>query len=459
MNRRRHIVAHRVGNRGDPDKRERTAFEGLPAVLRPVATAVRKAQRTHRHILVGRQLRLNGRLIRKRSATIQHDLRSTLDIEVTAAERGVDQRGHKFSFGRKSELVDYLGPIAQCGIIDPLVTQPQQQRSFGRITDHLAVRIEECRGVRGNPLANQVVDPLLIKFRLVHTHLIARQRTGLIRADHRNGPHRFAGVHLAHEIVRLEHPAHIDRQRQRHAHRQSFGNCHDDQRDSHHKVLQHPFGNRDPVGFQQSSEKKSFDQQRDERQHGQRDSRTADQFRQPSQLQVQRRLLLTLDRRLFGHLAELGSIPHLLYDHHPVTFDHRRPPQHLVRRIGRIVVEMGRIGRLVDHRLAGQRRFVDFERHGLMQPSVGGNLLSALENHHIPHHDVLFGNLHHLSVPDNLDRRIVVRAVEQVEFAHRIVFEPKGDARCQENRTEDSDRLGKFIVNETDPERQECRNE
>ena len=94
-----------------------------------------------------------------------------------------------------------------------------------------------------------------------------------------------------------------------------------------------------------------------------------------------------------------------------------------------------------------------------MQPSVGGNLLSALENHHIPHHDVLFGNLHHLSVPDNLDRRIVVRAVEQVEFAHRIVFEPKGDARCQENRTEDSDRLGKFIVNETDPERQECRNE
>ena len=63
---------------------------------------------------------------------------------------------------------------------------------------------------------------------MVHGHLVLRERTGLIRADHARGAKRLHGIELLHQGVPATHALHRHSERKRHRGQQAFGNeCHD----------------------------------------------------------------------------------------------------------------------------------------------------------------------------------------------------------------------------------------
>ena len=262
-------------------------------------------------------------------------------------------------------------------------------------------------------------------------------------------------MHFAHQVVRAQHPAHVHGQRQRDAHRKPFRYGHDDQRNGYHEVLQYLGGDRQPIGAEQIADDHALDEQRDERNDRQRYTYPSDQFRQLLQLQVQRGLLLAFDRGLFGYVAELGRVADGRDRHRAVSFDYRRAAHRMIRRIGSLGIEVSRVGRLVDLRFAGQRRLVDLQRDGFRQPSVGWYFLAALQDHRVADYDVALGYLGHVAVADDLDRRVVVGAVQHVEFFHRVVLEPEGDARGEEDCAEDTDRLGELVMDESYAERKQ----
>ena len=389
----------------------------------------------------------------------QDDFGSAFYVENAFAGSRVDQCRHEFAFGGEGHLIDRLRGVAQRGVVGAPVFEPQQQCPFGRVADHFAVRVQEGGRVRGDSFADQRVDPVLGEFGFVNAHFIAGQRAGLVGADHRDRSHRFAGVHFPDEVIRTEHPPHVDRERQRDAHRQSFRHGHDDQRDGYHEVLQHFGCDGQPVGRQQVARQHTFDDQRCERDDRQRDADASDQLRQALQLQVQRGLFIALDGGLFGDFAEFGGVPYGGHLHDAMAFDHGRSAHDVVGRISRFFVEMGRVGRFADLRFPGQRRFVDLQRHGFLQNSVGRHLFAAFEQDDVADHDLFFRDLGDGSVADGFHRRVVVGAVQHVEFLHRVVFEPECDAGSQEDRAENADRFGEFIMYETDPERQHGRHQ
>ena len=63
---------------------------------------------------------------------------------------------------------------------------------------------------------------------MVHGHLVLRERTGLIRADHTRGAERLHGIELLHQGVPAAHALHRHGERKRHRGQEAFGNkCHD----------------------------------------------------------------------------------------------------------------------------------------------------------------------------------------------------------------------------------------
>ena len=149
-----------------------------------------------------------------------------------------------------------------------------------------------------------------------------------------------------------------------------------------------------------------------------------------SELKVERGIFIAFDRRLFGNFSEFRSIADGKNLHDSVSLHYRRTAHDVIRGIGCLGIEVVRIDGFVDLKFSGQGRFVDLQRNGFDQLSVGGNLLAALEKDNIAYDDLLFRDFAHLAVADDLDRSVIVRAVEQIEFFHRIVFEPESDARC-----------------------------
>ena len=107
-------------------------------------------------------------------------------------------------------------------------------------------------------------------------------------------------------------------------------------------------------------------------------------------------------------------------------------------------VEVGRVGGLVADGLAGERRLVDVEHHGLQQFAVGRDLLAGVENHDVAHHDVLAGHLHGVAVADHLHGLVVVHLVEQRELLVGLQLEDEGQPRGQQDGDEDADGLEEY---------------
>ena len=155
---------------------------------------------------------------------------------------------HVLAFRREGQLrLDVLF-AAQCLIVYAVLVEPQQQGNLRGVANALAaLGVEVCRCVQRDGRAQQFVVGV-VGLKVGHLHLVLRQRARLVGADHGHGAHRFARVQLAHEVVVLQHAAHVERQAQRHGHRHALGHGHDDKRYGHHEVLQHDLGHAQVVG-------------------------------------------------------------------------------------------------------------------------------------------------------------------------------------------------------------------
>ena len=210
-----------------------------------------KAQGTHGLVLILQQFRLHGRtaalhghepLGRNHLRTeVHHILGGTLYINHPMVEqRRIDYRSHILTLGREGELLHHMCPVAQLGIVDTLVGQPQQQSPLGGVTQHLhpvGTLVEVSRRVGGNAFGNNRFDIRVggvVKSSLAHPHLVLGEGSRLVGTDDRSRTHRLAGVHLAHQVVVGQHTLHAHGQTQGHTHGQPLGHGHHDNGHGNH---------------------------------------------------------------------------------------------------------------------------------------------------------------------------------------------------------------------------------
>ena len=131
----------------------------------------------------------------------------------------------------------------------PLCIQPKQHGGLGGVAQGLygaVLAVQVGRGVYGYALAYEhtclVLGQMLVlqweERGCAYTHLVLCQSARLVGAYYCCGTHRLACMHLAHQVVGLQHTAHAQCQAQRYTHGQSFGHGHHHQGDGYHEVVQ-----------------------------------------------------------------------------------------------------------------------------------------------------------------------------------------------------------------------------
>ena len=483
----RHVRTDGVADGYDAQEGQVVAAGQFHAVLGRVVihNLVGKAQGAHGHVLVGEQLLVHGGAVFGSvhalavqddvPALAQHDFRGALHVEHLLAQQGrLHQRGHVLPFGGEGQLVQHRGVLAQRQVVLPLLVEPEQQGHFGGIAHAFGLLarggfFEEGGGVGADALGHQVADVVLaqvavvlqgVEVGFVHLHEVLRQRAGLVGADGGDGTHRLAGVHLAHQVVGGEHAPHVQRQAERDAHGQTLGHGHDDEGDGHHEVLQRLLQGRQPVvegveGREVIVEQHILDEEDGEGQSGGGEAYLADEVGQARQLDVQRGGFGGLLGALPGHFAYLRSVAHGVHAHRAVSVHHGGAAQHAVGGVGGVLVEVGFDGGLADDGFARQVRFVDLQGDGLEQLAVGGHLFARLQHDDVAHNHILAGNLLHVSVADDLDFRLLVHLVQQVELLVGVVFKEESDARGQQDGGDDAYGLGIFVLHDGDDQREE----
>ena len=448
------ILPHGIENRGHGRKTESSGRHG-PQAVGLGCLGPGDGQRTHGMVLKVEQPGRHLGIKPVGLAHAPHNLRGTLHAEqAPARDAALDDRCHILALGREGQPIDDRRPAPQGFVLLAATTQPLERSAFGRVSDDAPLGIEERRRIQGDDLGEIMFRKCVVTHQLLHVHLVLRQRAGLVRTDHRHGAHRFAGMHLPYQVVRLEHPPHGHGQRQRDRHRQTFGHRHHDDGHRDHKDVEHLLRNRQPVLLQQVTEEKGLADHHTEDQDRKSDADPPDQLRKACQLAVQRGGFVVLHGRLLGNAARLGTVTHGRDHQHAIAVGHRRPAHHDIRRIGRLRIEVGFVHRFVHFGLAREGRFVDLQRHGFDQLAVGRNRLAALDVDHIADHDLPARNLTDRTVAHHLHRNVVVHLVQPPETALRIPLEPETDTRGEDDRADDADRFGEVPVDETDNQRQ-----
>ena len=290
---------------------------------------------------------------------------------------------------------------------------------------------------------------------LFHGHAVLRKGARLVCTDYRGGTHRLAGMHLAHQVVGLEHAAHAVGKAQRYCHRQPFGNGNDDERYGYHDGLEHIGDEADKterLGQEEVGKTCHHDERGDE--VGQLGNKTAKTL----QLLVERRLHAVVYLSCREHLAVLRSITHMVYLEDAVAFHHLRAAQHDMGGIGRPIqtnvlpslfrVETeggffwaGTEGGFLGNRLTRKARLVDHERSRLYEGAVGRYLHTRLQTHDVAHDNLTLGYLVPLAVTEHLNGFVVVDLVEKCKLTVCLIFEKECKTCCQEDGDEDADGL------------------
>ena len=209
---RRNILAHGVLNRRHGRKVQAPGRHRLKAV-RSRGLGPRHGQRPHGVVLEVQQTGGNRLVVSVCGAHRPHDLGSALHAEdLPSGDAAADDCRHVFALGREGQPVDDPRPGTQLFVILAAAAQPLEQRPFRRVADDVPLRVEEGRGVERHDLGKFPLGQRVVAHELLDVHPVLRKRSGLVGADDRHGTHRFAGVHLAHEIVGFEHPPHRERQ-------------------------------------------------------------------------------------------------------------------------------------------------------------------------------------------------------------------------------------------------------
>ena len=120
--------------------------------------------------------------------------------------------------------------------------QPEQERPFGGIPQcfySIGIGKIEKRGrIDSNTLFNEIFNLLLVEKRcFVNPHLVLRERTSFIGTNNSGSAHRFARMHLAHQVVGREHTLHTQSKAEGNAHGKPFGDSHHNYRYSNHSSL------------------------------------------------------------------------------------------------------------------------------------------------------------------------------------------------------------------------------
>ncbi len=320
----------------------------------------------------------------------------------------------------KVELVEHPGLRTERHVVPSAALQPQQQRHLRRVSDPrgsfpFAFLLQEGRRV-GRDAFGDDVGACLVELRFIDLHQILCQGARLVGADDRNRSHRFAGVHLAHEVVCPEHAPHVERKAESNAHGQPFRNGHDDERHGHHEVFQDDVGDVEPllparhrvdgeIGVEVLARKD------EEGEYRNGETRPPNQLRQPRKLDVQRCPFGSLFSRLPGYFPDFGRISDALHPHDAVAVGDRRAAHDGVGGIGRFGVEGRLLDRLVYHEFPCQVRFVYLQRDGFEQRAVRGNLFAGVEDDDVAHYDILAGNFPDFPVADDRYGRLFAHGV------------------------------------------------
>ena len=215
-------------------------------------------------------------------------------------------------------------------------------------------------------------------------------------------------MEAAHQVVALQHATHVQGQCQRHGHRQALGHSHDDERHSHHEVVEHHMEHAKIVVAAPHSiiDQDVVYQKEEESGHRHTGAYLADELGQTVKLDVQGGLHVRLLRTAARHPAYLRRIAHRRYTVGATTVHHHRRTQQHVRRIGTAMTLATDM--LMRHRLARQRRFVHLQRIALQQHTVGRNLVASLDIHRVTDNDITAGHRRHLTIAQHLHRLLLV---------------------------------------------------
>ena len=283
-----------------------------------------------------------------------------------------------------------------------------------------------------------------------HSHLILRERSGLVGANHRGGTHRFASVHLAHQVLVLEHTVHTQRQRECHAHRKPLRHTHHNERDGKHHRFHEIFNSGQQLERPVLCHAIHYHTPHDN--GGTSHETTAgNEFAQFVELAHERRFGIVLDFCVFVDTAVFRGIAHSLHTHHAIALLHIRATQEFVDRISRRTFGIFGIYRLVaNHRFASERTFVHAQRHAFKQNAVGRHFLARFHQHDIAHHHIAAWHLHDGALSASLSqghathhlhRHIVVDFVEHVKLFIGIILHQKSHQRGKNDGEENAERL------------------
>ena len=389
---------------------------------------------------------------------LQHQLRGSFHIhQQHLGVIGAHDGGHIFIFCGERHLFDDLGMVAIADIVDVLSEQPSQQGRLGGVTHRLGFlfvgKVEKSRRVHCDAFLDKhgglrvveliVVETVDLKF--ADAHAVLGQRTRLVGADHRGGAHGLAGVHLAHQVVGLQHAAHAQRQAEGDTHRETFGHRHHDEGDGNHDGVQqvsrkvHPLKGLTVAKHEIHQESEHNDQSGDDvAGHG-------DSMTQPVKLFVKWSPHLIINLSAPIHLAPFRSITYILHFEDAVPVDDGAAPADIVRRVSGFVVELLLPHRLVCHGLAGERRLVELQGDGFDEGAVGRNLVARVHKHHIAHYHVLSLDLGDETVAHDSHLLLVLGFVQDVELPIGTHLEGEAHAGGQHHCDEDAKRLPEHI--------------
>ena len=457
----RHIGAHRVTDGHNTHKGERscaTRLEVRQHLVRIIARrqpAISKRQCTHCFGLVIGKLvgnLLEWHVAHHRVAQAHDDFGSALDQQPAVSCRVIDDRGHHLGHGREGHQGQYLTSVARRHIVKADITQPQQQRALGGVSQrHHVGRIavvEKSGTVAGDALAHQrcgIVSLVklfavfqTIEMRLIDLHLVLGERARLVGTDYRRGAHRLAGVHATHQIVVFQHLAHAQCERQRDAHGQALRHRDNNQRDSKHHRLDQVLciGNNALAACDKILQQAAQHQQT--RHHI---AATGNQAAQAVELLCQRGLDVVVDLRIAVNLAIFGHVAHTLDAYRGITLDNGARAQQQIDGIGRFGRSGTGVMGLPCRGLPGKGALIHPEVETIEHDAVGRHFLACLEQHDVPHNDITPRHLRNMAAAHHFHVNMVIGLVEQTEFLVGADLDQKAHQRGQHDGHKDAYRL------------------
>ena len=162
----------------------------------------------------------------------------------------------------------------------------------------------------------------------MNLHEVLRERTRLVGTNHGCSPHRFTRMHLAHQVIRLQHAAHAVSKTQRHRHRKTFGHSCYNERHRHHERFEHVAEEEHRIKITTPREgRKACD--KDDTRKGVTDF--GNLICESVELLIKGCLHTIVNLCSHKHLTILRMVTHGKHTRYTVTFHHRRATHHVVR--------------------------------------------------------------------------------------------------------------------------------